>query len=215
MSDPTASPRRALLIWGICLAAVGIALGLWIFLKGDTPFAVDAAWNDLLAGARSPVLLSVSTFLNVAGGTIVGSFVVPVVGVAAFLIARRPWSAGALVIAIAGSALLVQILKNVFNRARPEDMLVISDHGSFPSGHVANAATVAAMLVLLLPRVWAIVVAVLWVLLMAFSRTYLHAHWLSDTLGGALVGVGVALLCTGLLFERLAPEIRRISSSEV
>jgi undecaprenyl-diphosphatase len=29
--------------------------------------------------------------------------------------------------------------------------------------------------------------------LMALSRTYLNAHWLSDVLAGALIGTGVAL----------------------
>jgi hypothetical protein len=29
---------------------------------------------------------------------------------------------------------------------------------------------------------------------MAWSRTYLQLHWLSDTLAGALLGIGIALL---------------------
>ena len=46
----------------------------------------------------------------------------------------------------------------------------------------------------LFPRVWVAIVGAAWVLLMAFSRTYLGAHWLSDTLGGMLVGASAALL---------------------
>jgi undecaprenyl-diphosphatase len=69
-------------------------------------------------------------------------------------------------------------------------MIVFSDHGSFPSGHTANAATVATIAVILFPRVWVAVVGGAWVFAMAFSRTQVHAHWLSDTVGGTLVGVG-------------------------
>lgn len=208
MSHARASSRRGILWLGGGLVAIGVAIGVWIVLSGDAPFAIDTAWNDLLAAIASPFLTQLSLFLNVAGGTLVGSLVVPVVGVTILMLARRPWSAATLVIAIAASALVVQILKNVFARGRPADMTVLSDFGSYPSGHVANAATVATMLVVLLPRVWTIVVAAAWVLLMAFSRTYLHAHWLTDAIGGIAVGVGVALVCVALLERRLEPERR-------
>ena len=96
-------------------------------------------------------------------------------------------------------------LKHLFGRARPEDIIVISDYGSFPSGHVANAATLATAAFILFPRLWVAIVGVAWVLLMALSRTCLHAHWLSDTIGGALIGVGVVLIVAGIF----APLLRR------
>ncbi len=62
------------------------------------------------------------------------------------------------------------------------------------SGHTANAATIAIVLIVLFPRGLAVAVGVAWTLLMALSRTVLHAHWLSDTLGGALVVLAAVLL---------------------
>ena len=40
---------------------------------------------------------------------------------------------------------------------------------------------------------------------MAWSRTYLHAHWLLDVTAGSILGVGVALIvCGGVQCSRLA-----------
>jgi undecaprenyl-diphosphatase len=133
---------------------------------------------------------------------------VPGTAIALLAWRRRFWSVGYLVATLALSVLFVQVLKHVLGRARPEDIQVVSDYGSYPSGHVANAATLAAILVVLHPRIWTAIVGGAWVLMMAFGRTYLHAHWLSDTLGGALVGIGVALLCAGFMADRLRRDRR-------
>ena len=196
MTEPTIARRRT-------------ALGWWIFSRGNRPFDVDSAWNTLLAGMDVAALSAISQFMNVAGGVLVSSVIVPIAGVVILLILRRPWSAGYFLLSIALAALAVQVLKQVFGRARPEEILVVSDYGSFPSGHAANAAVLAAVLVVLLPRVWTVVLGTAWVVVMAFSRTYLHAHWLSDTVGGALVGVGVALVCAALMQPVLAREQTR------
>ena len=98
-------------------------------------------------------------------------------------------------------------MKQTVGRARPEDILVTTDVGSYPSGHVANAATIAVALAIIFPRVWVWIVGAAYVMLMAFSRTYLHAHWLSDTIGGAALGAGVSLILAAA-FAALWPASR-------
>ena len=87
--------------------------------------------------------------------------------------------------------------------------LVHADTGSFPSGHTANAATMVVVLGILFPRVWVWCLGVAWAVLMAISRTYLGAHWISDTIGGLLLGAGVAVIVWTPLAHRLALEATR------
>lgn len=106
-----------------------------------------------------------------------------------------------LALAVPGGMLLNALLKQVFQRARPrfDDPLVTLDSFSFPSGHT-NAATLfyGFVALLLLAQVHGpaagrrsaiIAGAVLMVLLVATSRVYLGAHYLSDVVAAMLEGV--------------------------
>ena len=202
----------SLIALGLLLIALATALGAWAFARGNTPFAVDAWWNNLLVDAAVPLAGPVSHAMNVIGGGWVGVLVVPLGGAGALIAVRRPWAAAFFLTAEAVSAALVQLLKHLFGRARPTEILIMSDYGSYPSGHVANAATIAVCAVVLFPRLVVALVGAAWILLMAFSRTYLHAHWLSDTVGGALVGIGAALVVAAVFSVPLARERRLVAS---
>ncbi|MDF2556040.1 MAG: phospholipid phosphatase [Microbacterium sp.] len=203
-----AVPVIAYLIAGSALVVLSCLLGWWIFSRGEEPFAVDTAWNALVGEWWRPVLAGFSHVMDFVGGGWFGVLVVPIGAAIGLIVLRRPWAAAYFLAAEAVSAAGVQVLKHAFGRVRPEDILVLSDYGSYPSGHVANAATIAVAAVVIFPRLWVGIVGAVWVLLMAFSRTYLHAHWLSDTLGGAMIGAGTALLVAGAFALPMAREER-------
>ena len=205
-SDPTppvtVRSERVRAVFGLVLIALACGLGAWVFFRGPSPFAVDVWWNQLFAAAPLQPLLALAYVMNQVGGYITAILIVPLGGALALFLIGRRWAAVYFLAASVGSALLVQVLKHTFGRARPEDILVLADYGSFPSGHTANAATIAVVAAIVFPTVWVRVAGAAWILLMAFSRTYLHAHWLSDTVGGALVGAGAALVLAAA-FSRL------------
>lgn len=187
--------ERTPLIVGVIALVLATALGAAIaYLNAGRALAIDTAWLRLMLTMRSDVAESIALFLNSFGGGIVGIVVVPLAIVVLLLVLKRPWAALFSVCVALASTLAVQLLKHLLGRGRPEEILVHSDFGSFPSGHVANAATIAMTFAVLFPRLWVWVIGFAYVVLMAWSRTLLGAHWLSDTLGGALVGVGVVLV---------------------
>ena len=86
-------------------------------------------------------------------------------------------------------------LKWVFERIRPcramSEAIKIEPSGcgglfSFPSNHAVNTATIAAFLQVLYPRsgwvTWPIVA------LVGFARVYIGAHYVTDVLGGWMLG---------------------------
>lgn len=188
-----------LLWWGVGLLALATVLGaLVVFVYPETP-GFDHWWNETVAGIRGDWLLQFALVMDWIGGGWVAILGVPLLVILALVLARRWRSAVFAAVCFAASAGAVQLLKQLFGRARPEDMLVVSDYGSFPSGHTANAATIALVIWVLFPRVWTAILGVLWVLAMALSRTFLSVHWATDTLGGALVGAGVVLVLAAWL----------------
>jgi undecaprenyl-diphosphatase len=132
--------------------------------------------------------------MDFLGGGLFGVVIVPTCTILALLLFRRPWGALYYALAAALSAGVVQALKLTVGRARPEDILVHSDLGSFPSGHTANAATIAVTLGIIFLRTWVWAAGAVYTVLMLLSRTYLGAHWLSDTAGGLLLGAGLAVV---------------------
>ena len=187
-----------------------VALGLLVRIEAIQE-ELDLEWMEEIVEYRAPVWDLPSRLFDFIGGGWFAIWLLPLAVAVVFLVARRPWAALTFVLTSAVSAGIVQLLKAAFGRVRPEEILLQIDSGAYPSGHVANAATVATLLVLLLARWWIAVAGAVYVVLMALSRTYLGAHWVTDTIGGALLGTAVALAVWAVFAARIRRERERPS----
>jgi len=196
--------RRALFVAGGLLGAAGLfclLIAVPVTLAGVV--RVDQTVLRLARTAENPPATVVAEALSLAGGVWVNW---PLRIVAAVLLAvrRRFVQLTAFALAVASSEVLIGVLKSAYHRARPPDSLIATSDFSFPSGHaVAGAVTAVGLVVVLLPpgRLrwrWEIY-AVSFAFLMALSRVYLRAHWLSDAVAGGLLGAGLALGWPALL----------------
>ena len=199
VDGPGPAPVKIARRWWVVSAAAAlllvVLLGAVIFYRqADKPFGFEVEWMGELVEARVPVFTALALAFNWIGGGIGGIVIVPLVIIAGLLLWRRPWAALYFVCATIASALVVLVMKSLIGRPRPTDILVTADVGSFPSGHSANAALIATTLGIIFWRTWVWIVGAAYTLLMMLSRTYLGAHWISDTVGGMLVGVGLAVI---------------------
>lgn len=206
------SPRRLAAIAAGVALLLAVGLGVLVTVRTLNPESLDAEWMEEIVEHRSPFWEVPARVFDFIGGGWFAVLVVPIGVAVALLVARRPWAASAFILGSALSSGAVQLMKALFGRARPEDILVPLDSGSFPSGHAANAATVVVLLALLLGRRWIAVAGSAYVVLMALSRTYLGAHWVTDTVGGILIGAAMAVLVWVLFARKLAAERERAVS---
>ena len=199
VDGPGPAPVKIARRWWVVSAAAALLLVVLLaavifYRQADKPFGFEVEWMGELVEARVPLFTALALALNWIGGGISGIVIVPLVIIAGLLLWRRPWAALYFVCATIASALVVLVMKSLVGRPRPTDILVTADVGSFPSGHSANAALIATTLGIIFWRTWVWIVGAAYTLLMMLSRTYLGAHWISDTVGGMLVGVGLAVI---------------------
>ncbi|KOG47181.1 hypothetical protein ADK75_25055 [Streptomyces virginiae] len=211
---PDAPRSRGVLTAGLLLLAAAVLPALVVRSDvADPPFqALDDRWLIWMGGPHEGIYRAAATILDLFGGPV--GALLPLSLLVVLLVRRRWVAAGFLLAAhLGGNMLVIQGLKHLVDRPRPANPLVRVDHGSFPSGHAATAALLVVLLgVILVPaarrRAWWIG-GTAFTLAMMWSRTWLHAHWLSDTVAGAAAGAGVGLLAWRLFHPALARERAR------
>lgn len=109
------------------------------------------------------------------------------------------------VVAGAGGAVLNVLIKDAIGRARPmlPDPVAVAHGESFPSGHTQAAVVgCGTLLLVFLPairRQWralAVLLGAVFVALVGYSRIGLGVHYVSDVIGGVIVGTAWLLLMT-------------------
>lgn len=136
-----------------------------------------------------PLLTELPAWVSLIGNAFI---LLPLSAVVVALLvgAGRRHSAALLFVVVAIERLLLDGLKILLGRERPEIALhPVETHSfSFPSGHAANTMTVLVAIALFaLPRRhrgWSVPTAIGLAALVGLTRPWLGVHWPSDVLGG-------------------------------
>lgn len=206
----------AALAVGFQVLTVAVSLGWLTSADHDVEQAMAALWDPAL----QPVVQGVA----ILGGIEISTLIV--VGLAIYLWRRGiPGDALALISFLVAEIFEILYKSNLTHLAPPPsishgDGPSISDflkpgavlHNSFPSGHMVRAVLVYGLLAFVLRRVapwpWlrnvAVPLAIVVIVVVAFTRLYLEVHWESDVLGGILLGA-IALVSATVWLDRPQP----------
>ncbi|MCZ0985541.1 phosphatase PAP2 family protein [Streptomyces diastatochromogenes] len=202
----------------VLLTAV-LATGLALLGNGRPAFQnLDDRWMNAMQGAPGGAATSLARAFDVLGGPL--GVILPLTLTGCLGIYGR-WRSGLFVFVagVVSNIVVVLPLKQLVDRPRPPHPWVLVGEGSFPSGQVFTVTTLllAAGVVLFPPRArrWWWLVAAALIALTMWSRTWLHAQWLSDTVAGAAAGVGVVLLLWSAFARLLGEEARRAAADRL
>lgn len=188
-----------MLVTGFTLLAIAAAFTGVMRAGGErTPVAgMDRAWLSLAARTRNVPLTDLFKVLSLIGGP-EGATIIVAVLCAVLLVVRRWRTALYIALAEASGSACSQLVKHIVSRHRPPHPLVSADVGSFPSGHVITTLGVGLALTVAFARPgrrrYPLAGVGAATVIMMFGRTYLAAHWLSDTLESLPIAAGLGLI---------------------
>ncbi len=212
----TGSEARSAIIRfiGIALVAAILYTGLGLAVSHVPPFGIDLAGRALAIGPEHLAYVFTESCYW---------YVLTVYGIAGIVLAvfARRWRARVIytIVTMLATWQLSNLLKNVFGRPRPEYWRLIHEPTySYSSGHAMFALVVYGLWAWFvwksdLPRPVRAVLApllALWACGVIWSRLALGAHYVTDLIGGVLLGTLMLALAAAI---RSAIEARRSAAS--
>jgi membrane protein DedA with SNARE-associated domain/membrane-associated phospholipid phosphatase len=204
LSDPREPNNHAQLTRLFALIVSTTLFGVILFnvITHGMLTAINAPLYHLLSSLRTVYLDHIMVAITLLGDNkvlIISGFLLLV-----WLIYKRYWYIAVHWLALlALCAATLHQLKLFIYSARPEAIAAILTESSFPSGHTSLAVTVYGFLAVVIARELSkklrntpYIMASIIISLVAFSRLYLGAHWITDILGGIFFGISLVLLLT-------------------
>ena len=197
--------RKHIFGWSfVCLAAF---LGMLISVNGNGFDGVDQVVTEFAHGLRSDAWTPLMLFLSFIGDVMMNV----VLALVALFVLYKVYGARAelalFVASVGGSVILNNVLKNLVMRARPLETAIVMEEGfAFPSGHAMAAVALYGTLTYLFwkrvpsraGRALVVVVALVLIVGIGFSRMYLGVHYPSDVIAGYLMSAAWLLLVIGI-----------------
>jgi undecaprenyl-diphosphatase len=209
----------------ICLVSIiGFSL-MVIFISNQRITVFDHNLISLIQGFEASSLTAIMKFFTFIGSYKSMIVIMLIVALLLYIVLKHRLEIITLLAVVISTPILNGLLKQFFQRARPEFHRLIEIGGySFPSGHAMNALAFYGVLAFLLwrhmpnriGRAILILFSSLFIILIGISRIYLGVHYPSDIIAGYCVS-GFWLTVVIWLFQKYRDrqdEKKRMGSRE-
>ncbi|WLP93419.1 phosphatase PAP2 family protein [Psychrobacter sp. M13] len=187
-------PLNILSLLMIYIAAVFVGL-VEDVVTSDSIVALDHLVSQQMSLLSEAGVIDVFIAITSLASTPITILVMLLTAMVCWVVRQRYIIIG-LLIAVIGSTIFTFVTKMLFQRARPIDILLLESTYSFPSGHATVTVALYGFLAYIAIRfserfavqVRIVMMTILVTVLIGLSRIVLNEHYLSDVLGGYLVG---------------------------
>lgn len=164
-----------------------------VLIRGDKLVDFDHAIIESVQAQEAPYITSIMKFFTEIGSTKIVVFLCLFIIFFLYKVFHHRSELLLFIGVVVGSPILNLLLKEIFQRARPDLHRLIEIGGySFPSGHAMNAFTVYGILTFLLwrhifnrsGRTLLLLFSAFFIIMIGVSRIYLGVHYPSDIIGG-------------------------------
>ena len=147
--------------------------------------------------------------------TFCGYFYVPFALLILLFIIKKRWHFLLTSIGYAIAGIITYFSKLLAGRPRPSEALINMPKSlSFPSGHTLTSLVFYLLFVYIITskmekrkRIFLLIIASLFALLIGFSRIYLGVHYFSDVLGGIIIGIPCLLMCINIISKNFKEKL--------
>ena len=213
--------------WAIIIGLFSFMLILFIIVLIATDPVIVIFINPTVAQTANPIVYFWNVFFLILSDILSYSYIVIVIVLfflsfveieqLAFL---KKYRFILLIACLSGffTQITVNVLKIVIQKPRPyetfPDLIHIFSHlstsYSFPSGHTASAFGFLIPIILYQDKTWKKIPILVIPIAVGFSRVYLGVHYLSDVIGGMLIGTSFSIIIALVMFK-----LRNMKSEKV
>ena len=185
----------------LSLSALFLIIFLLLLFNINNFQLIDNSVNSFFLTHQNPALISISKAIAWIFEPEIVAVYALIISLMLFIKKYRRESIIFAVLMLFGGGLLYAV-KEIVQRARPEDMLTIQSSYAFPSGHALISLIFLGFFIYLAlknikSKPTKIIISVFLILMMIFvgaSRLILNVHYFTDVIGGWFLGLFILLI---------------------